>query len=380
MDYLIPFVIIAGFLIIERTLHERRLRRIPIRVLVNGIRGKSTVTRLIASALSNAGIPTLAKITGKEPLLILPDGREEILKRLGPPRIQEQIRFIKKAVRLKVGAVVVECMALDREYQAVSELRMTKSNVGVITNVRPDHYENMGGNLHQIAETLSHAIPRNGALVTADQNFSDFFKKVAESRQTRSFLVSMGADSSGNENTPFMENLCIAREVCRILEVRWPADAVARWEKELAPQTARAEFQGKKIVFVDGFSANDTVSAEQLIRWTVARESHPKPFIVLLNNRSDRPLRMQAFIRFLTSNVFYDRLGLMGDNVSMARRLFRSQNRNVPIVLCSDRSPTASLEKICRHIHHETFTIIGLGNYKGSAGQMAAFFEKQRRL
>ena len=53
---------ILSYLIGERMLHMRRLRRIPIRIHVNGTRGKSSVTRLVAAALQKNGIPTLAKV------------------------------------------------------------------------------------------------------------------------------------------------------------------------------------------------------------------------------------------------------------------------------------------------------------------------------
>jgi UDP-N-acetylmuramoylalanine-D-glutamate ligase len=56
--------LILAWLVSERARHERRLARIPIRVHVNGTRGKSGVTRLIAAALRRSGIPTVAKTTG----------------------------------------------------------------------------------------------------------------------------------------------------------------------------------------------------------------------------------------------------------------------------------------------------------------------------
>ena len=169
------FILIITFIVIEKVLHERRLNRIPMRIHVNGIRGKTSVTQLVAAMLRKAGIRTLAKTTGNEPVLIYPDGHEEIISRRGPPRIQEQIQFIKKAAKLNVGAVVAECMALDPQLQLVSEEQMIKSTLGVITNVRPDHLEVMGWDLDDIAESLSQSIPRDGMLVTGDPKYFNYF-------------------------------------------------------------------------------------------------------------------------------------------------------------------------------------------------------------
>ncbi len=41
--------------------HNRRISRVPIRIHVNGIRGKSTIVRYIAASLRAGGIETIAK-------------------------------------------------------------------------------------------------------------------------------------------------------------------------------------------------------------------------------------------------------------------------------------------------------------------------------
>ena len=48
----------------EKALHRRALRAIPIRMMVNGTRGKTSVTRLVAAALREAGLsPDAALLT-----------------------------------------------------------------------------------------------------------------------------------------------------------------------------------------------------------------------------------------------------------------------------------------------------------------------------
>ena len=80
MTALIVLLGLIGFLLAvglaESIAHRRNLNRIPIRIHVNGTRGKSSVTRLIAAGLRGAGIRTFAKTTGTLPRMILPDGSE----------------------------------------------------------------------------------------------------------------------------------------------------------------------------------------------------------------------------------------------------------------------------------------------------------------
>ena len=65
-------MLIAG--VMEKWYHRRNLKVIPIRIMVNGTRGKTSVTRLIAAILREAGIRTWAKTTGTQAAWILPDG------------------------------------------------------------------------------------------------------------------------------------------------------------------------------------------------------------------------------------------------------------------------------------------------------------------
>src|SRR5919201_561221 len=79
--------------------HRRNLARLEIRIHVNGTRGKSSVTRLIAAVLREHHIATVAKTTGTTARLILPDGREEATPRDGPPNVGELTRAVDRAVR-----------------------------------------------------------------------------------------------------------------------------------------------------------------------------------------------------------------------------------------------------------------------------------------
>jgi gamma-polyglutamate synthase len=72
----LALVFLLGYLVMERARHRRQLARVPTRIVVNGIRGKSSVTRLIAGALR--GDPrrvVVAKTTGTAARFIYPGER-----------------------------------------------------------------------------------------------------------------------------------------------------------------------------------------------------------------------------------------------------------------------------------------------------------------
>ncbi|HHH10625.1 MAG TPA: poly-gamma-glutamate synthase PgsB, partial [Sorangium sp.] len=97
----------------EFAIHQRRLRSIGTRIHVNGTRGKSSVTRLIAAGLRRGNMQTCAKTTGTLARFIAPDGRELPLYRPRGANIIEQRRVVSLAAQLGAEALVLECMALQ---------------------------------------------------------------------------------------------------------------------------------------------------------------------------------------------------------------------------------------------------------------------------
>ena len=81
--------------IFENYYHNKSLKKIPIRIHVNGARGKSSVTRLIASGLRAGGITTMAKTTGSAPRIIDESGKDHIIHRLRSASIGEQLKLLK---------------------------------------------------------------------------------------------------------------------------------------------------------------------------------------------------------------------------------------------------------------------------------------------
>ena len=85
---LIIFAAIAG--VVEYARHQKRIYSIPIRIHINGTRGKSSVTRLVGAGLRAGGISTITKVTGTFPRLIIEDGTETYIHRKSSANIIEQ--------------------------------------------------------------------------------------------------------------------------------------------------------------------------------------------------------------------------------------------------------------------------------------------------
>ena len=184
---LLILLLIIG--ILESYLHEYYLRNIPIRIHINGARGKSSVTRLIASGLRETGKKVLAKTTGSSPRIINEKGQDIAIHRLRSASIGEQVRLIRNFSKQNIDILIIECMAVQPQYQWISEQKMIKSSVSVITNVRPDHLDEMGYTMNDIAMSLSNSIPSNGTLVIHKDKFSNLFNSIASKRNTKVKIV-----------------------------------------------------------------------------------------------------------------------------------------------------------------------------------------------
>ena len=194
---LILIGILSAVLFLHLTGEALRARRDRAKlshvIYVNGTRGKSTVTRMIAAGLKAGGHRVLCKTTGTLPIAIHPDGSEEEIVRRAPANIREQLKYLHKAAQEGADILVIECMALQPEYQRVSGKNMLHCDVGVITNARLDHMDVMGDTREEILGCLMEMLPENGQIFTAERDFPDLLEARAEKLKSR--LVITQAES-----------------------------------------------------------------------------------------------------------------------------------------------------------------------------------------
>jgi poly-gamma-glutamate synthase PgsB/CapB len=285
---------LLALLLWERRARDRALATIPIRIHVNGTRGKSTVTRLIAGALREAGIRTVAKTTGTAPRLILPDGRERPVRRRAPASVREQLWLLREAHRLRAAAVVVECMAVEPELQAVSEDQMIRSTLGVITNARSDHAEAMGATVEEVAAALASTAPRSAVLVVGPTAGARILARAAESRGSRVVHADAGdGDAGAWAGRPWMaDNAAVVLTVARELGI--DAEIARRGMVAAAPdpgalQAGTVEAAGRPVRYVDASAANDPQSLGLILG------ARREPALFVFQHRADRPARLGQF-------------------------------------------------------------------------------------
>ncbi len=367
--------------------HRKKLDTVRIRVHVSGTRGKSSVTRLIASALREAGMVTCAKTTGTLARFILPDGRELPIFRPSGANVIEQKRIVAAAAAHDAEALIVECMALTPELISLSELKLVRATHGVITNTRPDHLDVMGPGEVDVARALCGMVPVKGKLFTAEQRQLPVLKQAAEDRGTS--LVTVDRDEvarvSDEELSRFSyvehpDNVALALSVCEDLGVERELALQGMYKTKPDPGALTSfelSFFGRHIVFVNGFAANDPISSEQLWNLALARNPRVKTKIAVFNCRADRPDRSLRLGAEIASWTPADKYVLMGTGTYLfARAAIRVGVDSGRFVFAEDIDVEELFEQIVALVDGSAL-VMGLGNIGGDGLPLTRYFRNR---
>ena len=381
---LLIFMLLVGLGILEALLHRHNLSGILIRIHVNGTRGKSSVTRLIAGGLRAGGITTCAKTTGTLARMILPDGSEYPVFRPSGANVIEQVRIVSTARNYGARAIVVECMALQPHLQWLSESRFLKSTHGVITNIRPDHLDVMGPAESDVALALAGTTPINAKLFTAEVKELGILRSAAGDRKTD--LLAVGPEEIAAvsdeemEQFPYVEhkeNVALALKVCEDIGVERTRALSGMWKAPPDPGVmtiSHIRFFGRDIHFVNAFAANDPQSTQQL--WSMALDKFPdvERRIAIFNCRADRPTRSQQLGRACVHWQPADSYLLMGSATYLFLKSAMSEGMPLKKMLVVERESESGIFEIILERMGRSAVVVGMGNAKGHGLSLARFF------
>lgn len=308
---------IIACLVAEKTLATRHRFALRHVIHVNGTRGKSGVTRLIAAGLSAGGVKVYCKTTGTLPMIINTAGEEKEIERFGKANIVEQIKTLRDAHKDGAEVLVVECMAVDPELQYVCQHKILKADIGVITNARVDHVAEMGSTVPEVCDALCNTVPQDGILFTSDEDCFEQMKQRAEALGSKAVL-SNNYDFN-KEDYLFPENIALALDACeaagvdRQTALKGMADVIAD------PYEAACFTLPSGASFINGMSANDPVSTAMVYDRFKHLRSDDGKLIIIQNCRPDRGYRTELMNDYIASTSAGE-IWLMGRGSAAAKR------------------------------------------------------------
>lgn len=364
------------YLFFEKINLDKNRKNLKYIIHINGIRGKSTVSRLIDAGLRAGGYKVFTKTTGTSPRIIDTNAKEFEINRQGKANIREQISVITWASKEKAEVLILECMAVKPELQYVCENKILKSDIVAITNVREDHLDEMGDSLDKIADSLSNTIPKKATFFTADKNYFNFFKNRCEDKNTRAFL----SKNIKNEywEIDFPNNIALAIDICKYLNVdeKIALEGMRTYHKDPGSLKVLTYLNKKnfRIFFVNTLAANDPDSTEIILDRVCIKTYWNNERYLLVNNRADRLSRLKQFVNFtIKFENRFDKILISGENKNLFYKyLLKNRIDKNRIIILSD-------EKYFENIEDDSL-IFAVGNICRLGKKLVDYFEERGEI
>lgn len=316
----------VAFLVLEQRSLRRARESVPVRIMVTGTRGKSSLVRIIAAGARVAEPATWGKITGDVPTLILPGG-DEVIRRRGGARLAEQGRLLRRCRRGGARCLVVEAMTITPDLMR-AEARLLSPQVTALVNVRDDHQETLGEDPARQRRAYLDSLPARSRIVTRDPALVALLPgpSLPPAAPAPPHPGSLAALAPVQR-----ELVLLADDVLATLG--WSSAAAlqamvaAAQAMEGAPR--RVAWGAGEAVLLDAFSANDTESLGVL--WEGWRRSlgAARPWSVILATRADRPLRTRRFCDWLAGRDDVEAVYVTGSHRAAACALLRRRGLDV---------------------------------------------------
>jgi poly-gamma-glutamate synthase PgsB/CapB len=371
---------LAG-LIFERSRHDRRLRAIPLRIAVTGTRGKSSVTRMLAAVLRQSGRRVLAKTTGSEAVLILPDGSEREIFRRGRPSIIEQKDVVRLGAELGVDASVIEIMSVHPENHLVETRQLLKPDIVLVTNFRVDHTAAMGKTRDAVASVLALDIPQGARTFVPQQECLPVFREAA--REGGAELIEVPPADQSPEAGQFSENLDLVCAATRSLGIddrtiregigrtRGDRGALGIWRYQ--PPGSQAP-----CFLVNAFAANDPESTMIVhAKVMAALPADAERCIGLMSLRSDRGDRTLQWVEALRGGFTnrFSRLYVMGTHAAALKGRIRRFDAAARIEVLRRTRPKEIMQTVVSGMRDGGGVVFGFGNFGGAGRELVTHWK-----
>lgn len=322
-------VCLALLILEDRQVRRDRSELVHV-VYVNGIRGKSTVTRMIDRG------PAGGRVEG-----VLQDHRHRAygyrggrngrpLVRRGRANISEQVRVLHRAVREGAQILVIECMAVDPALQAVSQHRMVPG--GHRSHHQCPAGPHCGDGAHAGGD-LRLPLQHNPLEWDPVHGRRSVPGPASDQRTQKKLPGGAGPAGQRPADFDFPENVALALAVCREIGVDRDRalEGILRYQPD--PYALSLFRLPSGAAFVNAMSVNDPQSTQLDYHRVAGRPGMVgRRLVLLINNRPDRGYRTEHMM-MVARGLEPEEIWLIGASQRAVRRTLRHILPDTPVRL-----------------------------------------------
>jgi hypothetical protein len=347
---------VTGFLkeLVRGVRHRKNLRRVGTRIVVSGIRGKSSTTRKLSDVLDRRGHDTFTKITGNRPHIIH-NGEVYPIQRSGPRvTLYENISLINEFFP-ELDAYQPDDFAVF-ENQGITEYttrfinrRLIEPDVVLLTNIRQDHADTLGESRTDIARAFARSIPSGTHVVSGEQHpvLHEYLKESIERRGATMEQVDIPERHEGMIGAETAHAMDAVLEA--VGEPPLPEEEIDGFLEEIQPEWTHLP-DGK--VF-NAAEVNDVESTE-MVRRILAGDDKVVPFVYVRWDRRGRTASFVEYINLLFGRDLIDEAHVGGVNTStFAKKV------DCPV---TQHSVDADADRVLDQLFETGYPVVLMGN------------------
>jgi poly-gamma-glutamate synthase PgsB/CapB len=219
--------------------------------------------------------------------------------------------------------------------------------------------------------------------LTAERTHRAFFQQVCADRETRfrgAENISQPLTEEDIEAFSYLEhqdNIELALAVCEEIGVDNETALRGMWRAKPDPGAmteADVEFFGRRIVFVNGFAANDPISTRYIWEQSLRRHREVERRIAVFNCRSDRADRSEQLAQSYAGWTQADEVVLLGTGQYIFAREAVKSGLDPTRLVFVDRTHPADIFEILLGLAETSALVMGLGNIAGPGLALAEYF------
>jgi len=338
--------------------YRRMLEAIPLRIAVDGIRGKSSLTEAVDRELRRRSLTTYAKETGTDPISY-DDGTPHPIDRRGEDvTLDETIWEMKRYFPYE--AAVVENQAIGEYTMRFFNRRLLDPHYLLVTNVRRDHQGDIHRDLDGIARAFGRAANPGSTLICGERRpkLRDIIREKATERGAR-FVA---ANPPEDDYVPGLENLAILDALLEdVFEEGLAEERRQRERRRLEQRFTWRDASRPGLRWFPAAEVNDVDSTQALLDHLVDQRDVPVTFVAYF--RADRRDRTASFVPFLRRHLedgTAERAYLAGAGAKVVQRRLSGLGNRVTVVEADPDRAEAIVDRI--HAGSRAGHVMTIGN------------------